>query len=143
LPLFPGLAQEPVQLLAQGLQLLLPFGVDGVDFLVVGDGFQGDAMTGWLEYYVEGLTTQLAEVRQRGEQAIRLDVLVKQYGLSDRQAGAIKHILEHGSLTIQKFERLCPDVNRRTLQRDLKAMVNEGVLLSEGATNQLIYQIKG
>ena len=100
-------------------------------------------MTGWLEYYVEGLTTQLAEVRQRGEQAIRRDVLVKQYGLSDRQARAIKHILEHGSLTIQEFERLCPDVNRRTLQRDLKAMVNEGVLLSEGATNQLIYRIKG
>jgi predicted DNA-binding transcriptional regulator YafY len=70
-------------------------------------------------------------------------VLVKQYGLSDRQGRAIKHILEHGSLTIQEFERLCPDVNRRTLQRDLKAMVNEGVLLSEGATNQLIYQIKG
>jgi predicted transcriptional regulator len=100
-------------------------------------------MTGWLEYYVEGLTTQLAEVRQRGEQAIRRDVLVKQYGLSDRQDRAIKHILEHGSLNIQEFERLCPDVDRRTLQRDLKAMVNEGVLLSEGATNQLIYQIKG
>jgi len=55
-------------------------------------------MTGWLEYYVEGLTTQLAEVRQRGEQAIRRDLLVKQYGLSDRQGRAIKHILEHGSL---------------------------------------------
>jgi Fic family protein len=99
-------------------------------------------MTGWLEYFVEGLSTQLAEVRQRGEQAIRRDVLVKQYGLSDRQAKAVKHILEHGSLTIQDFQRLCPDVNRRTLQRDLKAMVNAGLLLSEGATNQLIYRIK-
>jgi Fic family protein len=38
-------------------------------------------MTGWLEYYVEGLTTQLAEVRQRGEHAIRRDVLVKRHGL--------------------------------------------------------------
>ncbi|MBM4275961.1 MAG: Fic family protein [Deltaproteobacteria bacterium] len=103
----------------------------------------GMDMTGWLEYFVEGLATQLAEVRQRGEQAIRRDVLVKQHGLSDRQAKAVQHILEHGSLTIQEFERLCPEVNRRTLQRDLKAMVNEGLLLSEGATNQLIYRIKG
>jgi Fic family protein len=103
---------------------------------------RGMDMTAWLEYFVEGLSTQLAEVRQRGEQAIRRDVLVKQYGLSDRQARAVKHILEHGSLTIQDFQRLCPDVNRRTLQRDLKAMVNEGLLLSEGATNQLIYRIK-
>jgi len=103
----------------------------------------GMDMTGWIEYFVEGLSTQLAEVRQRGEQAIRRDVLVKQHGLSDRQAKAINHILEHGSLTIQDFERLCPEVNRRTLQRDLKAMFDKGFLLSEGATNQLIYRIKG
>ena len=103
----------------------------------------GMDMTGWLEYFVEGLSTQLAEVRQRGEQGIRRDVLVERHGLSDRQAIAVEHILEHGSLTIQDFERLCPDANRRTLQRDLKAMVNEGLLLSEGATNQLIYRLKG
>jgi Fic family protein len=63
-------------------------------------------MTGWLEYFVEGLTAQLAEVRERGEQAIRRDVLIKEHGLSDRQAKALGHILEHGSLTIKDFERL-------------------------------------
>ena len=45
---------------------------------------RGMDMTGWLEYFVEGLTTQLAEVRERGEQAIRKDVIVKQHNLSDR-----------------------------------------------------------
>ena len=102
----------------------------------------GMDMTGWLEYFVEGLTTQLTEVKQRGEQAIRRDVLIKEHGLSDRQAKALGHILEHGSLTIQDFERLCPEVNRRSLQRDLKAMVDMGLLVSEGATNQLVYRMK-
>jgi predicted HTH transcriptional regulator len=96
-------------------------------------------MTGWLEYFVEGLSTQLAEVRERGEQAIRRDVLVKEQRLSDRQAKAIGHILEHGSLTIQDFEGLCPDVNRRSLQRDLKAMVDHGLIVSEGETHRLLY----
>ncbi len=99
-------------------------------------------VTGWLEYFLGGLTAQLGEVKQRGERAIRRDALVKQYGLSDRQAKAIDHILEHGVLTIQDFEGLCPEVNRRSLQRDLKAMLDKGLLLSEGATNQLIYSIK-
>ena len=99
-------------------------------------------MTGWLEYFVEGLTTQLTEVKQRGEQAMRRDVLIKEHGLSDRQAKALGYILEHGSLTIQDFERLCPEVNRRSLQRDLKAMVDVGLLVSEGATNQLVYRMK-
>jgi len=99
-------------------------------------------MTGWLEYFVEGLTTQLTEVKQRGEQAMRRDALIKEHGLSDRQGKALGHILEHGSLTIQDFERLCPEVNRRSLQRDLKAMVDVGLLVSEGATNQLVYRMK-
>jgi hypothetical protein len=99
-------------------------------------------MTGWLEYFVEGLITQLVEVKLRGELAIRRDVLVKQHGLSGRQAKAIEHILEHGSLAIQDFERLCPEVNRRTLQRDLKKMVEGGLLLTEGETHNLLYRLR-
>lgn len=103
----------------------------------------GMDMTGWLEYFVKGLTTQLAEVRERGEQAIRKDVLVKEHRLSDRQAKALGHILEHGSLTIRDFEGLCPKVNRRSLQRDLKAMVDRGVIVAEGGTHHLLYRLAG
>ena len=95
---------------------------------------RGMDMTGWLEYFIEGLSIQLAEVRDRGEQAIRRDVLSKEHKLSDRQAKALGHILEYGCLTIQDYERLCPEVNRRTLQRDLKAMNGKG-LIFEKATS--------
>lgn len=78
---------------------------------------------------------------RRGEQAIRRDVLIKERGLSDRQAKAIGHILEHGSLTIQDFERLCPEVHRRSLQRDLKNMVDNGLLVTEGETHHLFYRL--
>jgi Fic family protein len=101
----------------------------------------GMDMTGWLEYFIKGLATQLAEVRKRGEQAIRRDVLVKEYRLSDRQAKALGHILEYGSLTIQDFEALCPEVNRRSLQRDLKGMVDRGLIFTEGETHHLLYRL--
>lgn len=101
----------------------------------------GMDMTGWLEFFVDGLGTQLAEVRERGEQAIRRDVLVKEHRLSNRQGKALTHILEHGSLTIQDFEGLCPEVNRRSLQRDLKAMVDRGLIVTEGGTHHLIYRL--
>ncbi len=96
-------------------------------------------MTGWLEYFIEGLTTQLAEVRERGEKVIRRDVIAKKHNLTDRQAKAIGHILVHGSLTIQDFERLYPETNRRSLQRDLKAMINRGLIVTEGETHHLVY----
>ncbi|WP_025324163.1 Fic family protein [Deferrisoma camini] len=91
-------------------------------------------MTGWLEYFVTGLATQLMEVRQRGERVIRRDVLVHQHDLSPRQAQALMHILEHGSINIREFEELCPEVNRRTLQRDLKGMVEKGLLVERGTS---------
>ncbi len=98
-------------------------------------------LTGWLEYFVEGLSTQLNEVKQRGEQAIRRDVLVKQHGLSDRQSKALGYVIEHGSLTIKDFERLSPDVNRRSLQRDLKKLVENDLLVAEGETHNLRYHL--
>jgi Fic family protein len=101
---------------------------------------RGMDMTGWLEYFIEGLSAQLAEVKRRGEMALRCEVLAREHGLSERQALALGHVLEHGSMTIQDFEQLCPEVNRRTLQRDLKAMADKGILVAEGATNQLVYR---
>ena len=94
----------------------------------------GMDMTGWLEFFVEGLSTQLAEVRERGEQAIRKDVIAKQHNLSDRQALALSHILVHGQVSIQGFERISPRVSRRTLQRDLKAMVDKGLIVEKASS---------
>ena len=99
-------------------------------------------MTGWLEYYVEGLKTQLVEVRERGEHAIRRDVLANTFRLTERQIQALGYVLDHGSLQIRDFERLYPGVNRRTLQRDLKEMTAKGVFRSEGSTNRLVYRLK-
>jgi Fic family protein len=94
----------------------------------------GMDMTGWLEYFVDGLSTQLAEVRERGEQAIRKDVIARQHNLSDRQALALSHILVHGRVSIQDFERLSPGVSRHTLQRDLKALVDKGLIAEKASS---------
>lgn len=98
-------------------------------------------MTVWLDYFVTGLETQMLEVRYRGEQAIRRDVLIKQHSLNDRQGSALGYLMQYGRLTVKDFERLCPGVNRRTLQRDLREMVGKKIIVTEGATNQLVYRL--
>ena len=98
-------------------------------------------LTGWIEYFSGGLATQMREVQERGEQVIRLDLLVRKHGLNDRQRLALKHATGHDSLTIQDLERLCKGVTRRTLQRELKELVKIGALVTEGATNRLRYRL--
>ena len=82
-------------------------------------------MTGWLEYFITGLRTQIVEVKERGEQVIRRDVLTQRYTLNERQTKAIEYLLQYSKLTIQDYEVLCPEVNRRSLQRDLKIMIKK------------------
>ena len=90
-------------------------------------------MTGWIDYFITGLETQMIEVKKRGEQVIMRDVLVQKHNLNERQGKALGYLLQNGKLTIQDFERICTDVNRRSLQRDLKGMLDKELILEIGA----------
>ncbi|MCB0236494.1 MAG: Fic family protein, partial [Anaerolineae bacterium] len=89
-------------------------------------------LTGWLEYFVEGLETQLEEVKERGKQAIQLDILATERRLNLRQVDALRHLLLQESMNIQDFERIQPSVARRTLQRDLKDLLIKGLITEIG-----------
>ncbi|MEM7483259.1 MAG: Fic family protein [Acidobacteriota bacterium] len=89
---------------------------------------QGMDLTGWLGYFVEGLATQLAEVRARGEAAIRTDVIAAERGLNARQVAALDQVLANQRLTVGYLEKLFPETSRRTIQRDLRGLVEKGIL---------------
>lgn len=69
------------------------------------------------------------------------EALTQQHDLNPRQQAAIAHVLTYGNLTIQMLESICFGPSRRTLQRDLKQLVEKGIFESRGNTNQLIYQM--
>ena len=89
-------------------------------------------LTGWLKFFTAGLAAQLDEVKGRGARTIRRDALVRRHPLSERQAAALGHVIEHGRLTIHDYKALCAGANRRTLQRDLRALVEMGLLVEAG-----------
>ena len=91
-------------------------------------------LTGWLEFFTARLATQLDEVKVRGQRAIRRDVLARQHALSDRQAAALGNVIEQGRLAIRDYERHCPGTNRRTLQRDLRSLLEKGLLAESSVT---------
>ncbi|MBN2031637.1 MAG: Fic family protein [Deltaproteobacteria bacterium] len=106
---------------------------------------QGMDLTVWLDYFVDGLATQMIEVTERGKWVIRRDAIAQKHGLSARQALAVGYLLENPVLRIEDYEQLCRGINRRTLQRDIKGLVERGVLKAEGSARAARYklQIKG
>jgi Fic family protein len=98
-------------------------------------------LTGWLEYFTEGLSVQMIEVADRGKQAIRKELISRKYDLSNRQELLVGFLLEHLTMNVQDAEVICSDVNRRTLQRDLAELIDRGIITKEGSTNQLVYRL--
>lgn len=96
-------------------------------------------MTSWLEYFVHGLATQLQEVRNLGQQIMKLDILTIQHDLSKREKEAIEQALDQNGLSIKELQLLFPDTSKRTLQRELKHLLDLGLLKVEGATNDRRY----
>lgn len=100
----------------------------------------GMDMTGWLDYFVTGLVTQMVEVRERSEQVIRRNVLVKQHGLNERQGKVLGLLTRKNLVHISEIEQLCPGVSRRTLQRDMTGLIELSLVRITGSARQSNYE---
>ena len=99
-------------------------------------------LTGWLEFFTEGLATQLGEVKARGEQVIRRDIMVREHHLNARQGLVIELLLGQPELRIEELEAFCPGTHRRTLQRDLRSLVERRLLKTIGAARDTRYRLQ-
>ena len=87
-------------------------------------------MTAWLEYFVDGLRSQMKEIQQKGEQLIKQDVTlqkIKKIGLNKRQEKAIKHLIIKGTIAVNEYQSVTSCI-RRTAQRDLEELVKKGAI---------------
>lgn len=89
-------------------------------------------LTGWLDYFVHGLMQQLDEVKDRGTAVIRADVVARAHQLGVRQAAVLAAIHEAGMLSLGGLEPLFPDVSRRSLQRDLRLLLEKELIRESG-----------
>lgn len=98
-------------------------------------------MTGWLDYFTTGLQTQMVEVKEHGEQVIRRDVLVQKHSLNERQAKVLDLLMKKEAVHITEFEKICSEVTRRTLQRDLNHLIELNLVRLKGSARQSNYEI--
>ena len=73
---------------------------------------------------------------------MKLEVLTLQHKLSERQKIALENFLmKEGTFTIQEYELLFPEVNRRSLQRDISDLIDKGLLSQEGIKKATRYKV--
>jgi len=101
-------------------------------------------LTSWLEYFTLGAAIEFEKVK---EKILKLskDVKLKekiggqQVFLTDRQIKIIEYIQEVGYLQNQSFKILFPDISEDSVLRDLKELMNKGLIKKIGSTKKARY----
>ena len=104
---------------------------------------EGD-MTGWLEYFTEGLRSQLTEVKIKGEKTIKKDILldkIGEYNLNSRQRRALRYLIEHQRIDNSIYQEIC-NTTKRTATRDLTTLYNLGLIKKHGEKKATYYTLK-
>lgn len=101
-------------------------------------------LTGWLEYFTQGLAIELSKIKERIEK-ISVDAKLKQklggqpVLLSERQLAIIEYIQKTGFLQNSGFKQLFPFISEDTVLNDLKALMKDGIIRKQGKTKAARY----
>lgn len=104
-------------------------------------------LTGWLEYFTEGLAIELTRVKEKVK-ALSTDLKIKktlgghQLALTERQIKIVEFIQENGFLQNKVFFELFPMISEDTVLRELKDLIGKGIVKKEGSTKGVRYVLR-
>lgn len=107
----------------------------------------GGDLTGWLEYFTEGLAIELAKIKEKVEKISVDGKLREKLGgkpllLTERQLKIIEYIQKTGHLQNKAFEALFPMVSEDTILNELKILLKNAIIRKQGITKAAKYVMK-
>lgn len=102
-------------------------------------------LTPWLDYFTETVAVELNKIKEKVRK-LSIDTKLKvkigqQISLSERQMRLIEYISDQGSALMMELKRVLPMVSEDTILRDLKDMLDKGIIKKEGSTKASRYII--
>lgn len=100
-------------------------------------------LTPWLEYFVEVVGTELTKIKEKVRKLSidsRLKVRIgEQVALSERQMRLVEFLSDQGPSVMKDLKKVIPMVSEDTILRDLKDLLNRGIINKDGATKAARY----
>ena len=104
---------------------------------------EGDFTT-WLEYYATGMDTQTATAKEKVKLYEKDTKLAKVSGrvkLTRRQEKIVEYLQDYGILQNKQFSRLFPNLSEDSVLRDLKVLIDAGIVVKKGKTKSSRYEL--
>lgn len=102
-------------------------------------------LTSWLEYFTEGLASEVSTVSQNIRLLAKDTKIAKATGrtrVSSRQERIIEYLQDYGVLQNKDFPVLFPDISEDTVLRDLKTLTDMEIVQKMGSTKSSRYELK-
>ncbi|MBT6401239.1 hypothetical protein HN803_05455 [candidate division WWE3 bacterium] len=104
-----------------------------------------DDLTKWLEYFTDTLAREVSNIKEKVLLLARDTKLAKASGrvnLTERQERIVEFLQDYGLLQNKAFTKLFPDVSEDSILRDLKTLIEMGVVVKRGKTKSSRYELK-
>ncbi len=105
------------------------------------------SLTGWLEYFTQGLAIELTRIKDKIK-SLSTDLKLKKslggqpLALTERQIKIVEFVQENGFLQNKSFFELFPMISEDTVLRELKDLIKKGIVKKEGTTKGVRYVLR-
>lgn len=99
----------------------------------------------WIEYFTDALSHELTNIKEKVGLYARDTKIAKAAGktkLTERQERLIEYMQDYGALQNKDFGLLFSDVSEDSILRDLKLLINEGLVTKSGSTKSSRYILR-
>ncbi len=100
-------------------------------------------LTYWIEYFSEGIANEMTRIEKQILDISRDKMLKEKVGqleLNKRQMKVVVYLQKKTRITNREYQRLFPEVNRKTLARDLKELADKKLIKMKGEKKGVYYE---
>lgn len=98
-------------------------------------------MTGWIEYFVHGLKSQMVDVKSKGMKIIKKEALLektKNLDLNRRQQKILEYLIENNTVSRAEYAKICK-ISLRTANYDLEELKAKQLIKPQGVGRAIRY----
>lgn len=105
---------------------------------------QNRDFTQWIEYYTQGIASEVINIKERIKLLAKDTKIAKAAGrakFTARQERIVEYLQDYGVLQNKDFQIVFPDISEDSVLRDLKVLIDKGVVQKTGSTKSSRYEL--
>lgn len=115
------------------------------DFSKAFSSIKEEDFTEWLEFYTAAFSSSVTNLKEKTLLLSRDTKVAKASGnadLTERQERIVEYLQDYGSMQNKNFPTIFPSISEDSVLRDLKVLLDKGIIVKRGKTKNSRYELR-